>query len=210
MLDPITIINLVNPLALKIVRAAIKGLGIKYSVDVDYVINESIKLEFQKCVDVAIKAFIQYILKKLAIEDFNKQKQKLINDYFESPQVIEEIWHLLDPGVEFFDRGLLTKIGYDYLSSEFKNLKPQFIFEAWDEFLKAFSFASRSTPEFREFLRASYEAGSFRTLSNIEDVLERMNNAIGSIQKEEITAREAIDQYAIELKNFRNWAINFK
>ena len=123
--------------------------------------------------------------------------------------MIEEIWHLLEPGLEFFDRGKLAKLGQEILSEEYDDLQPDLIFDAWGEFLKAFSFASRSTPEFREFLRASYEAGTFQTLSNIEGVLEKMEVAITDIHREELTLRQSIEGYKRELETYQNWAINF-
>jgi hypothetical protein len=208
-MDSTIIISLVTPLAQQIVNKVLHNFGAKYSIDIQdvkYVLNAEVEAEFQKCLRVAIKAFIG---KLSSDKDLTKQNSKVVTDYLESSSVIEEIWHLLEPGTEFFDRGSLTQIGYEVLHEHFENLTPQLIFDAWEEFLKAFSFASRSTPEFREFLRASYEAGSFKALSNIEDVLERMSTFVSSIHHEELTRRISIKDYADELKTYRLWATEF-
>jgi hypothetical protein len=208
-MDSTIVISLITPLAHKIVGKVLYNLGAKYSIDVQdvkYVLNAEVEAEFQKCLRVAIKAFIS---KLSSDKDLTRQNSKIITDYLESSSVIEEIWHLLEPGTEFFDRGILTQIGYEVLHEHFENLTPQLIFDAWEEFLKAFSFASRSTPEFREFLRASYEAGSFKALSNIEDVLERMSTFVSSIHHEELTRRISVKDYVDELKTYRLWATDF-
>jgi hypothetical protein len=208
-MDSAIIVSLVTPLARQIVSKVLYSLGTKYSIDIQdvkYVLNTEVEDEFQKCLRVAIKAFIG---KLSSDKDLTKQNSKVVTDYLESSSVIEEIWHLLEPGTEFFDRGSLTQIGYEVLHEHFENLTPQLIFDAWEEFLKAFSFASRSTPEFREFLRASYEAGSFKALSNIEDVLERMSTFVSSIHHEELTRRISVKDYADELKTYRQWATEF-
>jgi hypothetical protein len=56
---------------------------------------------------------------------------------------------------------------------------------------------------------ASYEAGSFKALSNIEDVLERMSTLVSSIHHEELTRRVSVKDYADELKIYRQWATEF-
>lgn len=210
MLESFIASSLATSLAKDIVREALKGLGKKYSIgiqDVKYVLNSKIEEEFQRCLDVAIRAFIGFLSKD---KDLSKSQQKIILSYLRSSSVSEEIWHLLDPGSEYFDRGKLTQQGCDELSEYLDALDPQLIFDSWEEFLKAFSFASRSTPEFREFLRASYEAGSFKALSNIEDVLEKMNVAISEIHNEESVTRQSIQDYMNELRIYRDWANTFQ
>jgi hypothetical protein len=209
MSDFIVIASLVAPLAKQIVNKVLINLGAKYSIgiqDVKYVLNNQVEEDFQKCLNVAIKAFISKLLNDRTLTTSNST---VVMDYLESSSVIEEIWHLLEPGTEFFDRGSLTQIGYEVLHEHFESITPESIFDAWEEFLKAFSFASRSTPQFREFLRASYEAGSFKALSNIEDVLERMSTFVSSIHHEELTRRISAKDYADELKIYRLWATEF-
>jgi hypothetical protein len=209
MSDLVVIASLLAPLTKQIVNKVLTNLGAKYSIsiqDVKYVINVQVEEDFQKCLDVAIKAFVGKLMGGKTLTDANS---KVIMAYLESSLVVEEIWHLLEPGTEFFDRGSLSNLGYELLHEHFENLTPESIFDAWEEFLKAFSFASRSTPQFREFLRASYEAGSFKALSNIEDVLERMSTFVSSIYHEELTRRISVKDYADELKTYRLWATEF-
>lgn len=195
-----------------VLRQSLQGLGKKYFVDltdIEYVIDSKTEEEIQRCLNVAIKAFVAFLASNIKLKKLSKPQETALVKYFRSLSVSEEIWHLLDPGSEYFDRGKLAQEGYSELSEHFENLEPRLIFDAWEEFLKAFSFASRSTPHFREFLRASYEAGSFRALSNIEDVLEKMGAAINEISSEESVARQFIKEYIEELEIYRNWASSF-
>jgi hypothetical protein len=202
MIDTIVIL-----LAKQIARAAFAGLGKKYSVDAQYILNSKIEDEIHSFLSVAIKAFTSFLIDN---NQFSNPQQTVILEYLKSPTVSEEIWHLLDPGSEYFDRGRLTKDAHEKLSEHAVDLDEDILFDAWEEFLKAFSFASRSTPEFREFLRASYEAGSFKALANIEGVLEKMNTAINEVRNEESIARKSIKDYADELKTYRDWATSFQ
>ncbi len=191
MLEILAVTALSN-LSSEVLQGALRKLGKNYSVDsedIKYVVNEEIQKEFQTCLNVAIKAFLEFISENIKSENRNldKSQQKIVADYFKSSTVTEEIWHLLDPGSEFFDKGYLAALASDYLFEIFGELTPKLLFDAWEEFLKAFSFASRSTPALREFLRASYEAGSFKALSNMEGVLEKMNRSVSDLRKEEIT-----------------------
>jgi hypothetical protein len=190
-----------------IVYRSLSGLGRKYSVDFEYVINDEIQSEFNSCLRVSIEAFVNYLDKCIKLDS---SKEKVIVGYLRSLPVSEEIWHLLDPGSEYFDRGRLTQDGYKELSEHFEDLEPEVLFEAWEEFLQAFSFASRSAPALREFLRASYEAGSFKALSNIESVLEKMGTAINNIYLEESITRQSIKDYTEELRVYRDWATSFQ
>lgn len=197
----------INSLASTILKASLRGLGIKYSVDIKYVLNERVEEEFQQCLNIATRAFITHVSEG---RNLDKSQIKVISEYLKSSPVTEEIWHLLDPGAEIFDRGFLAQVANETLSNIFGEATNKLIFDAWEEFLKAFSFASRSAPELREFLRASYEAGSFKALSNIEDVLEKMDSAINNLKNEELTVSEAINNYIGELKAYRNWAASFQ
>lgn len=202
--------QLLTPLAHDMVRQALKGMGHKYSVDMktfQYVISTRVEEEFQHCLDVAVRAFMNALVKDRRLSPL---EQKAILDYLKSPLVADEVWHLLDPGSEYFDRGRLTQSGYTQLHQHLNDLEPQSVFDAWEEFLKAFSFASRSKSELREFLRASYEAGSFNALSNIENVLEKITIAIGEIQTEEIVTRQSIKGYIDDLKAYKDWARSFQ
>ncbi len=210
--------SLVDSLTYEITRKVVRALGNKYSIDVEdvkYILNQNIQDEFQRCLGVAIRSFIGFLSKGLADEKPDekpdeKRMQSAVLYYLKSPSVSEEIWHLLEPGSEYFDRGKLAQDGYALMSKDFENIEAILIFDAWEEFLKAFSFASRSTPHFREFLRASYEAGSFKALSNIEDVLDSMDATIKAIHSEESIARKSIQDYVEELKVYKAWATEFQ
>ena len=197
----------VSGMTTEILLSSLRKLGRKYSVDIKYVLSEKVEADFQKCLDIAIKAFLEFVSKNT---DLNKAQQKMIVEYLKSSIVTEEIWHLLDPGSEIFDRGLLTQNAGETLFEIFGDETETIVFDAWEEFLKAFSFASRSAPELREFLRASYEAGSFKALSNIEDVLEKMDNAVSNLKNEELIVSHAIKDYTEDLKAYRQWAVSFQ
>jgi hypothetical protein len=190
-------------------------LGKEYSVDASYVLGENIEPEFQQCLKVALKAFITYFSKS---QELVKSRDRQLVDtkvdaivgYLESSSVAEEISHLLDPGAAYFDRGKLVQEGHSMLLEHFDGLEPEVIWNAWGEFLKAFAFASRSASHLREFLRASYEAGSFKALSNIEDVLEKMGSAISEISSEELLAKQSIKEYIDELKGYKDWAVSYQ
>jgi hypothetical protein len=203
----IDMIDITIGLVSQILKTSFKKLGNKYSVDVKYVLSEEVKDEFQNCLNIAIKAFLSFVSKK---RDLKNSEQQIIIEYLKSSVVTEEVWHLLDPGSEIFDRFILAQNAKITLFDVFGESTETIIFDAWDEFMKAFSFASRSAPELREFLRASYEAGNFKALSNIEDVLDKMNHAINNVKNEELTASNAIKLYAEELKAYQNWAANFQ
>jgi hypothetical protein len=201
------IVTIVASTAATIVANSIEELSNKYSVDVKYVLDRKVKADFQKCIELATKAFFNFISQNINLKD---RERKAIIDYLQSSVVTEEISHLLDPGSEIFDRFILVDNAKITLFDVFGESTETIIFDAWNEFIKAFSFASRSAPELREFLRASYEAGSFKALSNIEDVLDKMNHAINNVKNEELTASNAIKLYAEELKSYQNWAANFQ
>jgi hypothetical protein len=198
-------------------KEALKGLGNKYAVDVNNVLGREVELGFEKCLRIAIGAFLDFLWKHrvLKVNNGNKERE-IIFEYFKTTPVAEEIWHLLDPGAEIFDRGRLAKLGEEVFTSNLpdlgasKSLTYQLMFDAWGEFLKAFSFAARCNSPLREFLRASYEAGSFKALANIEDVLEKMSGSVDRLQNEGSTARQAIEQYRDELKVYRDWAASFQ
>jgi hypothetical protein len=47
------------------------------------------------------------------------------------------------------------------------------------------------------------------SLSNIEDVLEKIEATIGEITQEEMLAKQFIQEYLDELKGYKNWAISY-
>jgi hypothetical protein len=191
-------------------------LSRNYSIDlprVKYVLNDKIQEDLKKCLDLAVTSFVTSLSNSINLNYLQPTQLGIVTNklekYLGSDIVTEEVLHLLEPGMEFFDRGKLAKVCFDLLIEDLQDLRIESILNAWGEFLKAFSFASRSTPELREFLRASYEAGSFKTLSNIEDVLEKMNSVMVDIYQEELGARESIKDYSTELEEYKTWAVGF-
>jgi len=196
----------VKSLSSYLLDISLRNLGHRYSVDINVILSEQIETEFNRCLLSGIVAFLKYLGQEIENIDIDLD---IFGAYLRSSVVAEEIWHLLDPGSEIFDKGLLAKYAEETISPSYGKPVEKLIFNAWEEFLKAFSFASRSAPELREFLRASYEAGNFKALSNIEDVLDNMNTAINSFKDEELMVSHAIKSYTEELKEYKTWAINF-
>jgi hypothetical protein len=198
----------VKELASDLSKISLRNLGNRYSVDIDIVLNKQIEAEFNRCLHLGVVAFIKYLGQETESIELHSDLEKF-DAYLRSSVVAGEIWHLLDPGSEIFDKGLLAKYADEVLFQGSEKSMYKLIFDAWEEFLKAFSFASRSLPELREFIRASYEAGNFRALSNMEDVLENMNGAISSFKQEELAISHAIKSYTEELQAYKTWAVNF-
>ena len=176
-----------------------------------HLLSSEVKGEFQRCLRLATITFLESIGKEVREnENVCNFEERALIQYLESPEVTEEISHLLDPGVEVFDRGRVTQAAREFLPKDVNEEVLQVIFDAWDNFLKAFSFASRSAHQLREFLRASYEAGSFRALANIEDVLDKMSNAVSEIDREELAMRKAVKTYFDELQVYKDWAMGYQ
>jgi len=189
-----------------IVNSSLENLGAKYFLNMNFDLNKVIFNAFQDCVHNATEAFVYSFVEKVS----NKPQFLSLLSFLKSPTVSQEIWHLLEPGMEYFDRGKLTKEGYSELSNYFEDIDLRFVYDAWGNFLKAFSFASRSNPALRDFLHASYEAGSFKVLSNIEDVLEEIKIDVSRICVEEHSFQQSIQEYKEELRQYRDWASTFK
>lgn len=193
----------------RIAAQAFDDLEEKYSVHGGYfVLDEKIKNQFKRCLKIATNTFLEHVKNRCEVGTATEYK---IAQYMKSPAISEQISHLLDPGAEVFDRGEATQALDELFSEEYSISKlKEVVFDAWEEFLKAYSFASRSTPELREFLRASYEAGSFRSLSNIEESLNQLGEIVSGLSKEEVATEKAIEKYVEELKAYRDWASSYR
>lgn len=192
-----------------IVAQVFDELEDKYSVDGGYfVLDRRVKDQFKKCVRIGIDSFLRHLQEKYK---FWPEIKLHIVQYIESPAISAQISCLLDPGSEIFDKGEVTQELKQFITDEYLNEHlEEVVFDAWNDFLKAYSFASRSSPALREFIRASYEAGSFRTLSNIEDSLNQLGSVVDNLSREELTTEKAIKQYIDELNSYRNWALSFQ
>lgn len=191
----------------KIVLYAIRALSKRHAVKVKYLLDDEVELQYSRCIKIAVNAFIDRVKKH---KNFHFGDFSVFLEYLESNKVSEEISKLLDPGFEIFDIDLLVSHFETYAAKEdFTNYNIKIINRAWDEFLKAFSFASRSSNELREFLRAGYEAGSFRALSNVRDAIDRIGDTVEAVNKEEIRLKQLIHVYSSDLHDNRDWAEHF-
>lgn len=190
-----------------------KTLGKRHSVDVKYIIDSNVMSEFEKCLSVATTAFVEKLVKVYLENDSEGSERSNARDlgtglikHLKSQKVMTEISKLLDPGVEIFDKGILVRYFYGKWNKNFRELDYKDVDKSWDEFLKAFSFASRSTPHLREFLRASYEAGSFRAISNIDHNLDTLISNAVLIRNIDKQIKRNILEYNNELIQFKEWA----
>ncbi len=190
-----------------VVRSALRALGLRHSVEEDQVESE-VALEFRKAIRMGSLAFVKHLQEST---DLSEQSVNLIAEYLKSPVVTDELSKLLDPGLEIFDEG---KLAADFESMQAEcpivEVAASDILDAWQEFSKAFSFSSRSTPALREFLRASYEAGSFRAISNISDALRRIDDEIDLLSEQEAKLSTSIFDYLGELTVYKGWAEAFR
>jgi hypothetical protein len=191
----------------KIVKTTIKSLSKRHAVNIKYLLNDEVEIQFAKCINIATNAFLERIKK---YKNFEQEDIEFFIDYLKNNQVSEEISRLLDPGFEVFDIDFLVS-EFEKTASEkgFTNYSPRNIKIAWNEFLRAFSFASRSAPDLREFLRASYEAGSFRALSNVNDVIKKIGDTLEAVNVEENRLRHLIHAHSVDLHQYRDWADRF-
>jgi hypothetical protein len=190
-----------------ITEKAFKLLAKRHAVDHKHLLDHSIEEQFKKCINLATNAFIERVKR---YKHFKKEDLNFFINYLKSKIVNEEISKLLDPGFEIFDIDLLTSNFERFASDKgFINYNNDNTKKAWEEFLKAFSFASRSAPDLREFLRASYEAGSFRALSDIHDVIEDLENTLDAFNEEENRLKYLISAFSSDLHHYRDWADHF-
>jgi hypothetical protein len=190
-----------------IAEKAVKYLGKRHAVDHKHLLDYDIEEQFKKCLNLATNAFIERVKR---YKHYKKEDLDFFTNYLKGKIVSEEISKLLDPGLEIFDIDLLTSYFEKFAGDKgFNNYNSVYIKKAWDEFLRAFSFASRSAPDLREFLRASYEAGSFRALSNIHDVIEDMENTLDAVNEEEDRLKYLISVFSSDLHHYRDWADHF-
>lgn len=187
-------------IAKAVVDLTLKHLSKRHSVEIPHVLDDRVCEQYTKAIRVAFTAFERRLSEDVSLDD---RAYARLKSYLESEPVTEEVSKLLDPGFEFLDRGCLVAELQDALGPELADSTAD---AAWGEFLKAFSFASRSLPELREFLRASYEAGSFSAISNISDALSRLGNEIDLVRGQESTLRTKISDYLQDLTRYGEWA----
>ncbi|WP_157064001.1 hypothetical protein [Methylobacterium tarhaniae] len=187
-----------------IAKSVFRRLGARYFLEMDDLLPKDVTNQYNIALSRGTKAVAAYLEKeaKLSSKDL-----KFVAEFFKSAQVAEELSKLLDPGVEIFDTGALTQSLYKHLKqSGMNNISEFHMLEAWRAFEKAFSFSSRSSPELREFLRASYDVGSFRAISNVNYILEQIEIDIDQLTKQEKRFSSSLKDYEEELINYKDWA----
>ncbi|MEM6941199.1 MAG: hypothetical protein AAF943_17240 [Pseudomonadota bacterium] len=175
----------------------------RYQISGGHELPVSIRSGFSRCLGMASTTFSSSLFKN----EEDTEAVEVLEQYFQSELVTKELSKLLEPGVEEFNIILLSE---HFFSSVEPEISDQFsrsqVEAAWRDFQKAFSFSSRSMPELREFIRASYEEGSFNALTDIKDIVDRMESDAKNFiaQEEELTG--SIDDYEAELSDYKSWA----
>ncbi len=184
---------------------ALSSLSRRHGVQgIPYVLSANVQQQFGRAIDIAAKALAGCVERSLT----NRTGlSSLVSEALSAPEVTSEISNLLDPGLEVFDQlgltGILARFLPDTISHE---AREEIAFHAWEEFLRAFSFASRSLPELREFLRASYEAGTFRRVSDIAGAVKDLESGLSEFSRQESSLQSSMAAYFGELQGYRNWA----
>lgn len=212
-MDPLLQSVLISKTALEMARRIIKSLGIRHAIDIEYLCDKNVEEEFKKCIEMAATAFVKRLSNEVKLENKTilEKFASVTREYLKSSKVTNEISKLLDPGLEIFDKEIVINELKENIDKVFLTtiITYESLSLAWEEFQRAFSFSSRSTPHLRQFLMASYEAGSFRALTNISDVVEKFNNQVSLIEIEEDKLQHSIELYSKELAEYKNWSVNF-
>lgn len=188
-----------------VVKLAYRFLSSRNSSDEE--LPDDVREQYQRAIKAGAKAFARHIDSK---GELTESEVAMISEFFKAPEVADEFSKLLDPGQEFFDENELSKMLAEHLNRrKCKPLAEDEVFEAWRAFSRAFSFSSRSAPALREFLRASYEAGSFRAISNISDIMARLEREVDNISVQEDSLSASMSDYEDELKSYTKWAREF-
>ncbi len=187
-----------------IVNSVNQKLGERHAIQVDALLDMKVSYQFADAIKVALMAFFDHVEK--SVSPPRTDKNRLI-DYLKSDPSTDEISKLLDPGVEIFDPGAATK-GFESVVAAYPDcpITAETIHQGWDQFIKAFSFALRTTPALREFLRASLEAGGFRSLSTLADALIDIEGELELAKSQESLLSESIIGYTRELSGYKAWA----
>lgn len=188
----------------ELARRAVKRLSSRHSVDVPYLLEARVSEQYERAVAMGTKAFLENLATRFKPDSAALAKVKT---YLESEEVTGELAKLLDPGMEVFDSGALEQAFDEAMATLTPNpFEEGAASRAWSEFLKAFSFASRSSPDLREFLRASYEAGSFRALWNIHEISRRVDSDLDLLTGQERRLRDVVNAYLSDLLTYKKWA----
>lgn len=190
-----------------IIKNAVLSLGARHYAGEKYRLPTSIEYSFSGCIEDAIEAFLN---KLRGDKELSENEIKFIQEYLSSGLVTEEFSKLLEPGAEIFDIYQLTNHYNEQRKDKNISFEPEEILSAWKEFLKGYSFSSRSKPGFREFLSASYEEGSFFALNDIRSVIENVENNVATLQIQRDSLSASIENYEDELITYKDWAKKFR
>jgi len=190
----------------QIIDAAILALSERHFVGKNYRLPRHIEMQFVRSLEGATTTFINKLADASELSD---KRKSLLNDYLSSSEVTSEFSKLLEPGTEYFDIYKLTNYYSNFEKNDASEFSEKEILEAWSEFRRAFSFASRARSEFRGFLRASYEEGSFLAISNIRDAVESLEKDIETVNGQKESLSGSIRDYEGELESYVQWAKNF-
>ncbi len=195
---------LTTDLVRELARLAVKTLSSRHSVEVPYLLDAKVSEQYERAISIAAKAFLESL--ETSAEP-SPAALEMVRSYLGSEAVTSELSKLLDPGLEVFDHGALEQAFDETMSVLDPNpFATGTASRAWSEFLKAFSFASRSSPDLREFLRASYEAGSFRALANIQEISRRVDSDLDLLTGQERRLRDVVNAYLDDLVSYKKWA----
>ena len=192
------------PLAEQTVKAALRALGKRHSVQAQDLLDERVREQFTHAVKIASQAFLHHLE---AAHVISGDQAANLPQYLCSRVVTDEVSKLLDPGEEVFDVERLADQFQRRLSD--MPVDASTVAEAWGAFLKAFSFALRSAPQLREFLRASCEASSFSAMSDLREVLGRIESAVDRVGRQVTALRVSAEEYSAELSEYREWALTY-
>ncbi|MBF0369196.1 MAG: hypothetical protein HQL52_07035 [Magnetococcales bacterium] len=195
-----------SSLTREILRGVLEALGKRHAVGVP-----ELSYELMKQLGGALAGGALAFVGGLAETPKNPQKlKKFLSAYLSAPESVAEISKLLDPGLEIIDKPTLTAFFFQILPEDIdSSFDPETVTAAWDRFLSAFSFRSRQAPELQAFLRASFEAASFREMSDISGLLDQLEQELNQVQTEEDRLTDAIDRYSGDLDGYRRWATSF-
>ncbi len=175
------------------------GINGSRKINDGYILDPAVTEQYFRALQTATTALL-----RRTDGDLDEESVKAL---LQSPAVATEISKLLDPGSQIVDEFLLVAMLSERLDASIDKERTSAIAaEAWTDFFRAFSFASRSLPSLREFLRASYEAGNLLALSSITESLDRMNRDVSGIGSELDLLEGSIREFRTDLTEFRDWA----
>lgn len=167
---------------------------------------EAVHTQFER----AIRAGLEALATELTERDDGAVPCRASRERFEhliqSPEVATELSKLLDPGFEVIDTVALSHSLAELLTAPDPEERLRLASEGWKAFLRSFWFASMSSPDLREFIRASHEAARFRASSDVAEALEALDRGVSAILRHQNGLQTSMRDYTQELAAYRDWA----